>query len=377
MAKFAFGTQRISEFNPQHIQALKEAISSGIDIIDTSSEYLEGSAHRAIAIVFRELDEKLIQDVKIVSKFTYKEDGDIVKKLHNTLNELNVDKIDCFMVFNLEYYLLDAINKGISRDNRLDGMNKIIYKIFFELENEIKNKKINSYGISSENFSLNHSLEQFLPYEDLVSIAQMAANDAKNDKHSFSTIEFPLNLLERDGLKCAKWAKQMGLRVLTARPLNALHEFKQYRLAQYEPSSEYYYYLNELLEVCNNDLLKPLYNLVEELDISKHKFGWIEDYDNFIFKQGLPHIKAVLNNMDDEHKNTMINYITMFLQEYRKMVALECFNKTKNTLQEYFGESKLSMQKSALSYLKEQDDIDYILVGMRKPSYVAEVLAVV
>ena len=37
MSNFAFGTYRITDQNPQHIQALREAIDSGITMIDTSS----------------------------------------------------------------------------------------------------------------------------------------------------------------------------------------------------------------------------------------------------------------------------------------------------------------------------------------------------
>jgi aryl-alcohol dehydrogenase-like predicted oxidoreductase len=374
MAKFAFGTQRISEFNPLHIQALKEAIKSGVDLIDTSSDYMNSSSHRAIAIAFRELEKDEIKNIKIVSKFTYKEDGDISKKLKITLNELNQENIECFMLHNLELYLLDAISKEINKDDRLDGMNKIVYKVFFELENEIKNGQINSYGISSENFSLNHSLDEFLPYEDLISIANIASQDAGNKQNSFKYIEFPLNLLEKDGLKCALWAKENSLTTLSSRPLNAIYNQKIYRLAEYDESDEYYTYLNEVLDLCDNDILKPLYNLFEELDSSKHKFTSVYDYDSFLYTQAIILIKEKIELLDNENQNTLLNYIELFLNEYREMVAYECSLKTKKVLNKYFEDCTLPMQKCSLKFLQKQNNIDYILVGMRKPSYVAEVL---
>ena len=58
MSNFAFGTYRISDYNPQHIEALKEAIDSGITMIDTSSNYMDGGAERAIALAFREYEDK-------------------------------------------------------------------------------------------------------------------------------------------------------------------------------------------------------------------------------------------------------------------------------------------------------------------------------
>ncbi|HEY9203228.1 MAG TPA: aldo/keto reductase, partial [Sulfurimonas sp.] len=71
MSNFAFGTYRISDINPQHIQALKEAIESGITMIDTSSNYMDGGAERAIAVALREFDEDKKDEVEIVSKFGY------------------------------------------------------------------------------------------------------------------------------------------------------------------------------------------------------------------------------------------------------------------------------------------------------------------
>ncbi len=375
MANFAFGTQKISQHNPLHIQALKEAIKSGVNLIDTSIDYLDGSALRAIAIAFREFEAEMIDNIKIVSKFNFKEDGDIAKNLEITLKELEVDKIDCFMLHNLEYYLLDAIEKGISKDDRLDGMNKIVYKVFLELENEIKKGKFNSYGISSENFSLEHSLDKFLPYEDLVDIANLSAKDAGNKKHSFSTIEFPLNIVEQNGLRCASWAKNNNLRVLTSRSLNTIFNNKVYRLAEYYENDEYYHNLNELLEVCDNETLKPLYSLFDELDTSKHKFGSVEDYDRFLYTQAIQHIKNIVALLEEDAQETLLTLIDNFLNSYRDMVAYECSQKTKKMFSVYFEECMLQMQECSLRFLQEQTDIDYILVGMRKPSYVAEVLA--
>ena len=375
MANFAFGTQKISQHNPLHIQALKEAIKSGVNLIDTSIDYLDGSALRAIAIAFREFEAEMIDNIKIVSKFNFKEDGDIAKNLEITLKELEVDKIDCFMLHNLEYYLLDAIEKGISKDDRLDGMNKIVYKVFLELENEIKKGKFNSYGISSENFSLEHSLDKFLPYEDLVDIANLSAKDAGNKKHSFSTIEFPLNIVEQNGLRCASWAKNNNLRVLTSRSLNTIFNNKVYRLAEYYENAEYYHNLNELLEVCDNETLKPLYSLFDELDTSKHKFGSVEDYDRFLYTQAIQHIKNIVALLEEDAQETLLTLIDNFLNSYRDMVAYECSQKTKKMFNVYFEECMLQMQECSLRFLQEQTDIDYILVGMRKPSYVAEVLA--
>ena len=403
MSNFAFGTYRITDQNSQHIQALREAIDSGITMIDTSSNYMDGAAERAIAFAMREFDDTVKGQVEIVSKYGYiqgsnmelfKEnafDGVVEfsehcfhsisssfmrNQLEASLSRLEVDKIDCYLIHNPEYYILDAMNKNADRDEVLDAMYKRLYEAFIGLEEEVKSGRIGSYGISSNSFAKANNDPEFLPYEDLITLADRASESVGNDTHSFTTIQLPINILETEGLKCASWAKANGIRVLVNRPLNAQKDGRMFRLADYVESSEYYHHLNELLDVCDNDELKPIYNLLEQLDENKHKFGWVGDFDSFLFGQILPHIKSSLENMDEENLETMLKYIDMFFVEYRKMVAYECSKNTRTQLKEIFKECENSLQECSLKFLIQRESVDYILVGMRKPSYVQDVLAI-
>ena len=251
MSNFAFGTYRISDYNPQHIEALKEAIDSGITMIDTSSNYMDGGAERAIALAFREFDEDIKAKVEIVSKFGYIQGVNLQRhqdeafeevvefskdcfhsisksfiqdQLTESLKRLEMKKIDCYLIHNPEYYLLDAINKGVDKDDRLDEMYVRLYRAFVTLETEVKNGRIGSYGISSNSFSKPQNSDEFMPYEDLITIADKASEDVGNETHNFTTIQLPINILEREGLKCASWARDNGLRVLANRPLNAEYD---------------------------------------------------------------------------------------------------------------------------------------------------------
>lgn len=407
MSNFAFGTYRISDLNLQHVEALKEALRSGITMIDTSSNYMDGGAERAIALAFGEFDDSIKDEVEVVSKFgyiqgssleNYKEDaafresvGEVVKyspdcyhsisksflhiELTLSLERLELEKLGCYLIHNPEYYILDAINKGISKDERLDEMYRRIEDAFVGLEEEVRDKRILSYGISSNSFSLSESDDEFLPYEDLITLAQNAANIVGNSRYSFTTIELPINILERDGLKCASWAKANGLRVLANRPLNAKYKNKMYRLAEYEESRDYYHHLNELLDICDTPELKALYNLIEQLDENKHKFGWIGNYDIFLFTQIIPHIKKTLEALDENSRDAMLNSIDLFLAEYKKMVAHECSRTTKTELGDFFKECHTSMQECAIKFLMNSQNVDYILVGMRKTLYVNQILS--
>ncbi|DAB30349.1 MAG TPA: oxidoreductase [Sulfurimonas sp. UBA12504] len=402
MSNFAFGTYRISDYNPQHIQALKEAIGAGVRMIDTSSNYMDGGAERAIALAFRGFEKYEVDAVEIISKFGYiqntnmqlhkeKPFEDVVAfspycyhsiaksflkhQLELSLQRLERTYIDCYLIHNPEYYIYDAISKGIDKDEMLDTMYERIYIAFIGLEEEIKSGRILSYGISSNSFAKAKTEADFLPYEDLITLAQNAADLVGNVQHSFTTVELPINLLEQEGLKCASWAKKNGLRVLANRPLNAQYNGKMYRLAEYNESYQYYHHLNELLEICDNDVLQTMYNILEELDVSKHKFGWVGDFDQFLYAEILPHIKNTLEVLDEENQEVMLNYIDLFFVEYRKMVAYECSLKTKKELQKQFSGCESSLQECALRFLLQKENVDFILVGMRKPLYVIEVLS--
>jgi aryl-alcohol dehydrogenase-like predicted oxidoreductase len=402
MSTFAFGTYRVSDENLLHIEALKEAIASGVRLIDTSTNYSDGGAERAIAKVMGFFEDEIRDEIKIVSKFGYIQGSKLLAhkekpfeevveysescyhsiapsflkhELTESLNRLQLNSLDCYLIHNPEYFIYEALKKKMPRETMLDTMFERIYKAFVALEEEVKDERINSYGISSNSFSKNAKDPEFLPYEDLIILAQKAAKEVGNKTHSFTTVELPINLLETEGLKCAAWAKENGLRVLSNRPLNAQKDTLMYRLAEYEEPKEYYHTLNDLLEICENDQLKPLYNLIEQMDMNKHKFGFIGEYDTFLVTQILPHIKKAIEKVHEEVLDTLLEYIERFLDQYRAMVAYESSKLTKTTLKEYFQDCDAKMQECALSYLLKQDSIDFIIVGMRKPTYVQEVLA--
>ncbi len=89
----------------------------------------------------------------------------------------------------------------------------------------------------------------------------------------------------------------------------------------------------------------------------------------------IPHIKSCLEVIGEENREVMLNFIDMFLTEYRKMVAYECFKNTKIALKDIFKECHSSMQECALKFLIERKSVDYIVLGMRKPTYVNEIVS--
>ena len=403
MAAIGFGTYRISDENPEHIEALRMAVTSGVRVIDTSTNYMDGGAERAIAKALRFMEDEARERVEIVSKFGYIQGSTLARleagesfdevvefaphvyhcihpdfmrdQLERSLERLQRASIECYLIHNPEYFLLDAQNRGRQGTEILDEMNDRIYRAFVALETAVADGKIESYGISSNSFAKTPSDPEFLPYEDLPALAAHAAKTAGNVKSHFTTVQLPINLLETEGLRCAKWASEHGLRVLSNRPLNAQMESRMYRLADYPPSDVYDAQLNETLLLCGHEALAPLQNLVHQLDEVKHRFGWIGEYESFLYTQVIPHIRRVLADLGEEERAEVAYRMMLFLESYGAAVAHECSLKVRETLAPQLGECGRPLQECALAFLLSRPEIHVVLLGMRKPRYVAQIVA--
>ncbi len=405
--KLAFGTYRTGLDDPEHQAALTLALKEGIRLIDTSTNYMNGDAERLIAKVIEEAyGGHKPDDLEIVSKCGYiqgslleeikKSDEmmdalDIVKysetcyhsihpgfikaELTKSLERLGLEQLDCYLLHNPEYYLMHMLkDENLKTESQIIMLDRIL-DAFMQLETEVKEGRIFTYGISSNAFSLDSKALDFLPYEGLVTLAQKAANEVGNETHHFSTIELPINLLEKGGLVCAHWAKQNGLRVLSNRPLNASKDNLMFRLASHEEPNEYFGLLNDTMGFLEEVKADSILNIISELDNYKHRFGWVGEYQGFLMSKVIPHIRQELTKITDDYIRENISKLLMdFFVIYEEMVLYECAKQTKSML-EYSGiEIKNTIEETALNYLIQNVDIDYILVGMRSTKYVNAII---
>ncbi len=132
-------------------------------------------------------------------------------------------------------------------------------------------------------------------------------------------------------------------------------------IANYDESHEYYHHFNELIEVCDNDMLRPLYTLLEQLDASKHKFGWIGDYDTFLYTQIVPHMKKTLEVIDGTLKaveENMKQFTEVLLKAKNELINLEkekdSLSSEKSSLEKEKGQ--LENDKSKLEAEKAQSE---------------------
>jgi len=408
--KLAFGTYRTGLDDPEHEAALTLALKEGIRLIDTSTNYMNGDAERLIRKTLEEVyGGHKPDDLEIVSKCGYIqgslleeikkapkeiiEELDIVKyneqcyhsihpgfikaELTKSLERLNIPTLDCYLLHNPEYYLMHTIKDIADKtDAQLIMLDRIL-DAFMQLEQEVKDGRILSYGISSNSFSLPSEAMYFLPFEDLIAFASKAAFEVGNISHNFSTLQMPINLLETDGLACAAWAKKNGIRVLANRPLNASKDTLMFRLASSDEPKEYFGLLNETMGFLEDIKADSIFNVISELDNYKHRFGWVGEYQSFLMAKIIPHIRTELKKIEDDYTRENISKLLMdFLISYEEMVLYECSKQTKSMLEHSGIKIKDTIEEEALKYLIDNTDIDYILVGMRKTKYINALLKI-
>ncbi|MGG4441963.1 aldo/keto reductase [Brevibacillus fortis] len=269
ISQVGFGTYRIDEQDEQYHQALRKALLEGINLIDTSSMYTNGSAEKVIGHVLKQLisEEKIKrEELVIVSKagivqgedsdetmkrtaegkpyqdFTTVHDGMSIcihpeylqDQLTRSLQRLQVDTIDCYMLHNPEWYLLWAKMKKIKQQEAYVELLERIEKAFRHLEKEVESGRIQCYGISANSIVSNVKEFDFVALDTLWEIAEKITPN-----HHFRVIQFPMNMYESgamlekshaQGQSALLFAKEKGLGVMTNRTLDVTAKEKIFRL---------------------------------------------------------------------------------------------------------------------------------------------------
>lgn len=338
-----FGCYRVDNGIPQHQKALEKALLSGINLIDTSSNYSDGGSEILVGKVLNNLfsDNQINRnEVIIVSKGGYLQGSnlklgierensgkaftDVVKctqdlwhcissdflenQITLSLQRLNLDKIDVYLLHNPEYFLTYSIISDPERRER--EYYRRIKDAFVYLEKEVERGRISYYGISSNTFAEKETKQNFTSLEKVAAIA----NEISKQNH-FAVVQFPMNLFENGGMNILnqkngtktflQFAGENNLGVLVNRPLNAINKNKLIRLADYPVTED------------RND--NEILSLID--DLNQQESNIIEKYINY------------MGSSANEKKNISdcISLSAILKSNYRKFENPGNFNEIKST----------------------------------------------
>jgi len=405
-----FGCYRIDEDHPEHEAALELALLSGVNLIDTSTNYTDGSSERLVGKVV----ERLLQTNKVkrkglfvVTKVGYVQGENLESarerlgsghpfsemvqfspdlwhcispdfledQITRSLARLKLAQVDCVLLHNPEYFLK-------KEDDHAEYYRRI-KKAFDYLETEVGKKRIRFYGISSNTFPLARDDEEYTSLETILALSQ----ELPKPSH-FAVIQFPFNLFEigaalepnNSGKTVLELAQANHLGVLINRPLNAFHEGAMIRLADF-PSHQGVDTVALLQNTLRDALLIESRNPNPDRDalrkaswahVIKDNLNRITDLDRWrhiLAYQIQPSLTDTKTLWEKEHSQALEKLCAALTAELEARAAMTS-KKIELALK---MESPLS--QSALRIYLSFEEINSVLVGMRKITYVQDSIA--
>ncbi len=435
VSPLGFGSYRVHINIEEHRKALAHALRNGVNLIDTSANYTDGGSEMLIGSVLRELTESgelRREEVVIISKAGYiqgqnlsrlqqrRPGGDafpeiihyqqgldhcihpdfLEEQLTLSLERLQCDTIDYFLLHNPEYFLFDARRRGIPPQEARKTYYERIDRAFMYLEQEVQRGRIQYYGVSSNTLPV---MPTHYAYTDLDKLIELARSLGK--KHHFRMIQFPMNLLETGATDHLLSVHSDKIATVSNRPLNAYHRNQLVRLVSLEsletdPEPELTLRLKQLVEHEKNYPERVAAFIKADPDKQKHLAGlfatgyylashyrelssywnWLEQQARFL-ADSISYGVQEINELKDVPPG-----VSQWLDGY-----VELFNKVLDQLTLYLGynSSRLNeriaglaqqmlprhlngelLQDLALSSLLATREIDVTLMGMRHTAYV-------
>lgn len=257
-----FGGYRTGRRSPEHRAALTAALAAGVNLIDTSSNYMLGDSERLIGEVLASAGVAR-EEIVVVSKIGYVQGPNLdlaqqreaagrpfpemVKymdgcwhcispelledQLGRALDRLGLETIDVLLLHNPEYFLSDVAHRDGAADLAAtrDAFYDRLRRAFGFLDGAVADGRIGWYGVSS------NSCVSPTSDPEATSVTRMVeASDGR-----MSVLQLPYNLFETGALfeantpegTALESAAAHDLGVLVNRPLNAMAGNRLIRLA--------------------------------------------------------------------------------------------------------------------------------------------------
>ena len=267
--RLGFGTYRADTQHDDHREALKKALLTSCNLIDTSTNYMDGDSERLVGSVLRALitsGELLREEIIVVSKIGYVQGhnvklaeareksgrpySDMVKygdgvwhcihpdfladQFAFSLDRLGLSTLDVCLLHNPEYFFSDASRRG---EKDLVNLRTTFYnrieQAFAYFESQVLAGRLQYYGVSSNTVTSQADDAEATSLGRMVEAAEKAARSTGCSSHHFRVVQCPMNLFESGAAVTAnqgdagaetvlEHARRVGLAVLVNRPLNAM-----------------------------------------------------------------------------------------------------------------------------------------------------------
>jgi len=273
VSKLGFGTYRIDMNDPEFSLALEAALQNGVNLIDTSTNYMDGDSERVIGVALRRLSAEQAlsrSELIVVSKIGYVQGQTLVRatareqsgtpypdmvkygegiwhcihpefladQLAASLDRLGLQGLDVCLLHNPEYFLSEAAHRThVNLEEVREKFYQRVREAFAFFESQVALGRIRWYGVSSNTVAAEADAADATSLSRFLAAAEAAAASQGQSRHHFAVLQCPMNLFEAGPL----WTRNTGrnrqdtvlslarnnkLAVLVNRPLNAMTDPK-------------------------------------------------------------------------------------------------------------------------------------------------------
>ncbi|HVK60806.1 MAG TPA: aldo/keto reductase [Bdellovibrionales bacterium] len=422
VSRIGFGCYRVHQFEPDHREALKEALLGGVNLIDTSANYTDGSSERLVGDILNEVitsGEVSRDAIVVVTKAGYVQGTNLrdARERMNTgraYSEMVEFQSDCWHNISPEY-LADQITKSLERLrlDRIDvlllhnpeyffktgGSRDVYYarieKAFRHLESEVAKGRIAYYGISSNTFG---EVESRSDFTSLAKVVEIAKSISKNNH--FKVVQLPFNLYEAGAAlhknnnrkSIFEFASESGLAVLTNRPFNALAKERLVRLTSFPTHDEVevkgglHTTLGRAIEL---EKRAPGYPKAAQglhwAHALRERLGEIDDlltWREVLYGQIMPTVRQALTRLTPDQAAWANEYSPVMSELFRLITwDLENLAEQKSKLAAENVQvvapdlaSSPTLSRKVLRVYHAFPEVTTVLAGMRTPTYVRDLL---
>ncbi len=267
--RLGFGTYRVDMQTAEHRDALKQALRESCNLIDTSTNYMDGDSERLVGAVLSELitsGELARDEIVVVSKIGYVQGqnlklaeskekagrpypemvkyGDglwhclhpefLADQLTLSLDRLGLSTLDVCLLHNPEYFLSEAAHHNtLDLEAHRSEFYARLERAFAYFETQVSAGRIQYYGVSSNTVTARPDDPEATSLAHMVQSAEAAVRSVGGSTHHFRVLQCPINVFESGAVTTANtgpsssqtvlaYAQQHGIAVLANRPLNAM-----------------------------------------------------------------------------------------------------------------------------------------------------------
>jgi uncharacterized protein YyaL (SSP411 family)/aryl-alcohol dehydrogenase-like predicted oxidoreductase len=368
-SRLGFGCYRVDGSDPEHAGALTTALRSGVNVIDTSTNYMDGESERLVGSVLRGMvaSGELVRDeIIVVSKIGYVQGQNLkdaeareragrpypemvkygegvwhcihpeflADQLDSSLDRLGLARLDVCLLHNPEYMLSEAAHgAGGSVAEVRERFYARVEQAFAYLEAQVAAGRISWYGVSSNTIGRDSQDAEATSLSELLSAAVKAAASRGARDHHFAVLQCPMNVFEsevwaprttgeHEHHSVLEAAAQDELAVLVNRPLNAMPAPRSGMIRLAEVALE-----GEAGSI--EDALRAVRRLEDEYQSSiapeipyagkgthpKEFFNWAQELGALQSRlQGLEHWEQIEHQMIAPHVNQVLQAVPRVLQ---------------------------------------------------------------